>query len=104
MIDTRSFNISMQPFTIDAKDHFDASMQFFNFQKGIGMLLIQEMKGAEKIGDAVNIRNTFEDHDKQILGKLDSIINSVENKELKESLNDLKKTIIEAEINKEGKF
>lgn len=79
MDDKRFFNLSMNSITIEAKDHFDASMQFFNLHEGIGLLLIQEMKGADKIGDLVNIRNTMKEHDDDIITGLCEISNRCPN-------------------------
>ncbi len=64
----RFFNIYLasNP-TIEADDHFHAATQWFNFHSAIGMLMIQEMDGPNKIGDPINIGNIFKDHDEEIM-------------------------------------
>jgi hypothetical protein len=103
----RYFNIRMPTTpTVEAKDHFDASMKFFNFHKGIGMIIIQEMNGSEKIGNPLNIRNTFQDHDEEIMK---AVINAQRlayecPREMLDVVDKIKELLLEAKLDDEGKF
>ncbi len=69
----RYFNISMVPYTTEAKNEFDAATNFFNIQENMGLLLVQEMHGSEKIGPLTNVRTIFTKHDDENQGIVDRL-------------------------------